>query len=848
MALGVAASPGMQDSLASALPLGVYWPGEYLYPHPTVPGAIDWVRTERALDDLAARHVSAIWLTHRNAQQTAEFARRAGQRGIAVVAAIAQLAGEEPQVRLGNHAALIRDTLAAWGDAPRPLAWGLADEPRASYMHEMAAYVAAWRSQAPAEPLTTVVMHSDRAAAADLGFDALTNNVYPFFSARNPHAYAGPNWRAWLTHVDRQVQAAAVPWMMGQGFQEPWGPIRFSANGTIVYQPGSAPHWVMPTPAQMRWQALTAMARGAKGVFFFAYRLAPSPNLARRSTLALPARVTTATDSRAPMGLVHLNGRPTPQLQAMGEAFGWIARHRATLAPLRLASPAFQPRQPIPDRNVASVLEDPFTGARYLMVVSSFLAGPRPGQPHAIPVVLGSAINGLVHLDTGADQAFVTLAGAIRTVVQLPMARAALFALSEPIRLAAVAAGAGGRVLALSEPFPATAGWIDVGDLNGDGFSDRSFGAPDHGPAGTVYVSYGQPATDPAFSPDLEAIRAGIGGFVLVGDTPGDRSGSSVAPAGDINGDGLADLLIGAPEADPGGRLDAGVTYVVYGGPRLEPLPLASVAAGQGGFAILGEAAGDRSGSAVAPAGDSNGDGLADIAIEAPGRGVHYLVHGGTAGAFLRTAVDRIGGSGNDHLVGTALAETLVGHHGNDTLIGGGGADGLRGGGGDDTFVVDASLLAALAAPLGAAGNTNQLAHVDGGEGLDVLLLEGSELTVEGGSRLAGVEVIQLRGTGANALTLSQAHLQTWGVVDWLTDSPAAALGFSPLPHAAAGPMHQLLVRGDSNDRLTVLDGTWTLGGSLSAVGSLAGTYNLWTSSSAPLQLVVEEGVITAGL
>ena len=431
------AAPAAELELRRAMPMGVYWPGEYLHTDPAKPGRIDWAQVERALDDLASRHVTAIWLTHRSAGQTAAFARRAHRRGIVVVASIAELAGELPKVRRGNHPLLIRNTLAAWGDAPRPLAWGLGDEPRTAYMNEMAAYVAAWRRLAPKEPLTTVVMHRDLKAAAAVGFDALAMDVYPFFSAGNPNAYAGSHRRAWIGNTDRLQRSVAVPWMMGQAFQEPWGPFRVSPQGNIVYLPGSAPHWVMPTPAQIRWQTFSAVARGAKGMFYFAYRLKPSPRLRGNPAATLPARVTTVTDSGAPMGLVHFDGRPTAQLEAMGEAFGWIQRQRAILAPLKLAPPAEQPVVPDPfaSGHVASVLMHPTSGQRYLMVVSSHTppssAAPRAAAPVEVPVVLPGAVKGLRRLDGSGSQPLSKVARGLRTSVSLPPGRAALFAVSD---------------------------------------------------------------------------------------------------------------------------------------------------------------------------------------------------------------------------------------------------------------------------------------------------------------------------------------------------------------------------------------------------------------------------------
>jgi hypothetical protein len=55
------------------------------------------------------------------------------------------------------------------------------------------------------------------------------------------------------------------------------------------------------------------------------------------------------------------------------------------------------------------------------------------------------------------------------------------------------------------------------------------------------------------------------GGFVINGETAGDWNGNSVSSAGDVNGDGLDDLIVGSFLADPSGKLSAGKSYVVFG-------------------------------------------------------------------------------------------------------------------------------------------------------------------------------------------------------------------------------------------------------------------------------------------
>jgi hypothetical protein len=83
-------------------------------------------------------------------------------------------------------------------------------------------------------------------------------------------------------------------------------------------------------------------------------------------------------------------------------------------------------------------------------------------------------------------------------------------------------------------------------------------------------------------------IAAGKGGFVINGELVRDYSGRSVSNAGDVNGDGLDDLIIGAYSTNPNDKSNAGESYVVFGKQDTDAINLSSII-GAGGFVIKGE-------------------------------------------------------------------------------------------------------------------------------------------------------------------------------------------------------------------------------------------------------------------
>ena len=183
-----------------------------------------------------------------------------------------------------------------------------------------------------------------------------------------------------------------------------------------------------------------------------------------------------------------------------------------------------------------------------------------------------------------------------------------------------------------------------AGDVNGDGFGDLIAGATHLGTGdeGDAFVFHGGPGG--IASGDASAANA-----LLVGDEAAANFGQSVAGAGDVNGDGFGDVLVGAPQHDA--PADEGAAFLFLGGPAgvaaSGPAEAAAHFRGGEAQAVLGRS--------VAGAGDVNGDGHADVVVGASfldaavadaGAALVFLGNDGSAGRPVRARQLRGDGSG----------------------------------------------------------------------------------------------------------------------------------------------------------------------------------------------------------
>ncbi|MCC8996388.1 MAG: integrin alpha [Nitrosomonas sp.] len=346
-----------------------------------------------------------------------------------------------------------------------------------------------------------------------------------------------------------------------------------------------------------------------------------------------------------------------------------------------------------------------------------------------------------------------------------------------------------------------------AGDVNGDGFADVVIGAlhaNDY--SGSSYVVFGKASGFDAVV-NLADLN-GTNGFAMNGKSNGRNGellGSSVSNAGDVNGDGFDDILIGAGRTEYNATYYAGSVYVIFGkatgfGATLDLANLSSDA----GFRIDGSSE-NMLGyfvHSVSSAGDINNDGFDDLMV-ANSRSDHssYVIFGRSD--FFSNPEKVIKGTNkSDMLVGTKAAERFEAGNGNDTLIGKGGADIYHAGLGNDYIRI----------------HDLNFNLVDGGEGngdtLAIAAVDANLDLAKFSGKIMGIEKIYLYGPSGSdsGVTLNANQLK-----------------------ALSDTTNKLIVNGNHGDYVHITDDGW----------QDKGIYNgFHTYTNADTQLVVGVNVM----
>jgi hypothetical protein len=400
-----------------------------------------------------------------------------------------------------------------------------------------------------------------------------------------------------------------------------------------------------------------------------------------------------------------------------------------------------------------------------------------------------------------------------------------------------------------------------IGDLNGDGYSDLLFSANSYNESigdayeanhiykadGAVFVVLGGTTLDDGVSQTFGSM--GASDIKMSAGADFERLGYSIAAVGDVNGDGYDDFIVMAPgETDAtvnSASNNGGSAFLIFGSSKAWT-DFSSSEIQDRGVQIMGKFNLD---SRVSALGDIDGDGFADIGLQYNNDGT---IPSGSTTTYNQTnntlemfqvlygsqylsdgwlpGVQHLTTTAAGTLTGTSAADRLIGNAGADTLIGGGGADVLIGGAGSDLIKVADNNFFKI------DGGTNASTLGTGVDTLEITAAGTFNLTSRSNTSIEGIEKIVL-GDGVQTLTLATADVLAMTGTDANMSITSVTSGVTSTYQKS----HTLVVDGLAGDTVN-LSGGWTDTGVNAAI-NYAGAFSIYKHGTDNMYVAISDAI-----
>jgi hypothetical protein len=396
-AAACAAGPVPPPAGSAALdtwPRGVYYPWERhcWFADQLGMGKVEFA--DRMLGELAQRyHVDAIWTVNIGVEDAVQLCETAQKHGIGVMVSSVPIIEKRWSRSPELAAKAAQESFEAFGRLAAARGYVMPDEPRAWEMPWLNQVAARLRALDPDRPALAVTMtHDTQAAIEQPDLPIVCTDIYPFGFPRDPNlpntpAASQSYYRGCTSALaDGCLRTGKVPWMMPQVFCEIWGPWRYDEQLNVIAGKGAYLHWRMPTVGETRWQVWSAVCQGVRGFFYFVLFPGPAPAPDTKPADVPPTWPVTTEELVTGQGaaLLRTDATPTPQMEAMAEAYAALEMLTPTLKRIR---PARYPVASVSEPFECRTFEDPLSAEYFVAVVNNDTDTEREALLTLLPVM-----------------------------------------------------------------------------------------------------------------------------------------------------------------------------------------------------------------------------------------------------------------------------------------------------------------------------------------------------------------------------------------------------------------------------------------------------------------------------